>query len=54
MFNQHAKWLKVTRAIAWRRPIASLNLLLSAPSGRQHHTGCAKVSSRTRTGTCGR
>ncbi len=31
MFNQHAKWLKVTRKIAWRRPIASLNYLLSFP-----------------------
>jgi len=30
MFNQHAKWLKVTRTIAWRRPIASLNYLPSA------------------------
>ena len=29
MFNQHAKWLKVTRKIAWRRPIASLNYLLT-------------------------
>ena len=29
MFNQHAKWLKVTRDIPWRRPIASLNYLLS-------------------------
>jgi xylulose-5-phosphate/fructose-6-phosphate phosphoketolase len=27
MFNQHAKWLKVTRGIGWRRPIASLNYL---------------------------
>ena len=31
MFNQHAKWLKVTREIPWRRPIASLNYLLSSP-----------------------
>ena len=31
MFNQHAKWLKVTRDIPWRRPIASLNYLLSSP-----------------------
>ena len=33
MFNQHAKWLKVTRGIPWRRPIASLNYLLSPTSG---------------------
>ena len=31
MFNQHAKWLKVTRDMPWRRPIASLNYLLSSP-----------------------
>ena len=31
MFNQHAKWLKVTRSIPWRRPIASLNYLLTSP-----------------------
>src|SRR5438067_11930402 len=30
MFNQHAKWLKVTRHIPWRRPIAALNYLLSS------------------------
>src|SRR5437762_11895386 len=34
MFNQHAKWLKVTRDIAWRRPISSLNYLLSSQIGR--------------------
>jgi len=39
MFNQHAKWLKVTRKIAWRRPIASLNLLLSSHVWRQDHNG---------------
>jgi xylulose-5-phosphate/fructose-6-phosphate phosphoketolase len=39
MFNQHAKWLKVTRAIAWRRPIASLNYLLSSHVWRQDHNG---------------
>jgi xylulose-5-phosphate/fructose-6-phosphate phosphoketolase len=39
MFNQHAKWLKVTRGIAWRRPIASLNYLLSAHVWRQDHNG---------------
>ena len=39
MFNQHAKWLEVTRHIAWRRPIASLNLLLSSHVWRQDHNG---------------
>src|SRR6185436_15864732 len=39
MFNQHAKWLKVTRSIAWRRPIASLNILLSSHVWRQDHNG---------------
>src|SRR5690242_4697976 len=39
MFNQHAKWLKTTRAIAWRRPIASLNYLLSSHVWRQDHNG---------------
>ena len=39
MFNQHAKWLKVTRKIAWRRPIASLNILLSSHVWRQDHNG---------------
>jgi xylulose-5-phosphate/fructose-6-phosphate phosphoketolase len=39
MFNQHAKWLKVTRSIAWRRPIASLNYLLSSHVWRQDHNG---------------
>ncbi len=39
MFNQHAKWLKVTREIPWRRPIASLNLLLSSHVWRQDHNG---------------
>jgi xylulose-5-phosphate/fructose-6-phosphate phosphoketolase len=39
MFNQHAKWLKVTREIPWRRPIASLNYLLSALVWRQDHNG---------------
>ncbi|HXH97870.1 MAG TPA: phosphoketolase family protein, partial [Gaiellaceae bacterium] len=37
MFNQHAKWLKVTRDIPWRRPIASLNYLLSSHVWRQDH-----------------
>jgi xylulose-5-phosphate/fructose-6-phosphate phosphoketolase len=44
MFNQHAKWLKVTRDIPWRRPIASLNYLLSSTSGARTTT-----ASRTRT-----
>jgi xylulose-5-phosphate/fructose-6-phosphate phosphoketolase len=39
MFNQHAKWLKVTRNIEWRRPIASLNYLLSSHVWRQDHNG---------------
>ncbi|HXA29045.1 MAG TPA: phosphoketolase family protein [Candidatus Angelobacter sp.] len=39
MFNQHAKWLKVSREIAWRRPIASLNYLLSSHVWRQDHNG---------------
>lgn len=38
-FNQHAKWLKVTREIAWRRPIASLNYLLTSHVWRQDHNG---------------
>ncbi|TQL03445.1 phosphoketolase [Cellulomonas sp. SLBN-39] len=39
MFNQHAKWLKVTNHIPWRRPIASLNYLLSSHVWRQDHNG---------------
>ena len=39
MFNQHAKWLKVTRGLAWRRPIASLNYLLSSHVWRQDNNG---------------
>jgi xylulose-5-phosphate/fructose-6-phosphate phosphoketolase len=39
MFNQHAKWLKTTRAIPWRAPIASLNYLLSSHVWRQDHNG---------------
>jgi len=39
MVNQHAKWLKVTRGIPWRRPIASLNYLLSSHVWRQDHNG---------------
>ena len=39
MFNQHAKWLKVTRALPWRRPIASLNYLLSSHVWRQDNNG---------------
>jgi xylulose-5-phosphate/fructose-6-phosphate phosphoketolase len=39
MFNQHAKWLKVTNQIPWRAPIASLNYLLSSHVWRQDHNG---------------
>ena len=39
MFNQHAKWLKASRAIPWRLPIASLNYLLSSHVWRQDHNG---------------
>src|SRR5512143_146090 len=41
MFNQHAKWLKVTSKIPWRRPIASLNYLLTSHVWRQDHNGFA-------------
>jgi len=39
MFNQHAKWLKVTRKLPWREPVASLNYLLSSHVWRQDHNG---------------
>jgi xylulose-5-phosphate/fructose-6-phosphate phosphoketolase len=39
MFNQHAKWLKISNEIAWRRPIGSLNYLLSSHVWRQDHNG---------------
>ncbi len=39
MFNQHAKWLKVSRDLAWRKPIASLNYLLTSHVWRQDHNG---------------
>ena len=39
MFNQHAKWLKVTRDLPWRRKIASLNYLLASHVWRQDHNG---------------
>jgi len=39
MFNQHAKWLKVTAALPWRRKIASLNILLASHVWRQDHNG---------------
>jgi xylulose-5-phosphate/fructose-6-phosphate phosphoketolase len=39
MFNQHAKWLKMTRHIPWRRPVATLNYLLSSHVWRQDHNG---------------
>ena len=39
MFNQHAKWLKTSHEISWRRPIASLNYLLTSHVWRQDHNG---------------
>jgi xylulose-5-phosphate/fructose-6-phosphate phosphoketolase len=39
MFNQHAKWLKTTRTLSWRKPIASLNYLLTSHVWRQDHNG---------------
>jgi xylulose-5-phosphate/fructose-6-phosphate phosphoketolase len=39
MFNQHAKWLKVTRELPWRHPIASLNYLMTSHAWRQDHNG---------------
>ena len=39
MVNQHAKWLKTSREVAWRRPIASLNYLLTSHVWRQDHNG---------------
>jgi xylulose-5-phosphate/fructose-6-phosphate phosphoketolase len=39
MFNQHAKWLKVSRTLPWRRPISSLNYLLTSHVWRQDHNG---------------
>jgi xylulose-5-phosphate/fructose-6-phosphate phosphoketolase len=39
MFNQHAKWLKVSRHLPWRRPVASLNYLLTSHVWRQDHNG---------------
>jgi xylulose-5-phosphate/fructose-6-phosphate phosphoketolase len=39
MFNQHAKWLKVAKEVPWRRPIASLNILLTSHVWRQDHNG---------------
>jgi xylulose-5-phosphate/fructose-6-phosphate phosphoketolase len=39
MFNQHAKWLKVSRSLSWRQPIASLNYLLTSHVWRQDHNG---------------
>ena len=39
MFNQHAKWLKTSRTVEWRRPIASLNYLLTSHVWRQDHNG---------------
>jgi xylulose-5-phosphate/fructose-6-phosphate phosphoketolase len=39
MFNQHAKWIKVSKEITWRRPVASLNILLTSHVWRQDHNG---------------
>jgi len=39
MFNQHAKWLKVSRQLPWRQPVASLNILLTSHVWRQDHNG---------------
>ena len=39
MFNQHAKWLKISRTLPWRRPVASLNYLLTSHVWRQDHNG---------------
>ncbi|HXW44634.1 MAG TPA: phosphoketolase family protein [Streptosporangiaceae bacterium] len=39
MFNQHAKWLKVSRHLPWRQPVASLNILLTSHVWRQDHNG---------------
>ncbi|EWC63221.1 Xylulose-5-phosphate phosphoketolase [Actinokineospora spheciospongiae] len=39
MFNQHAKWLKISRRLPWRRPVASLNYLLTSHVWRQDHNG---------------
>ncbi len=39
MFNQHAKWLKTTRHLPWRRPVASLHYVLTSPVWRQDHNG---------------
>lgn len=39
MFNQHAKWLKVARELAWREPVSSLNYLLTSHVWRQDHNG---------------
>jgi xylulose-5-phosphate/fructose-6-phosphate phosphoketolase len=39
MFNQHAKWLKISKEVPWRRPIASLNYLLTSHVWRQDHNG---------------
>jgi xylulose-5-phosphate/fructose-6-phosphate phosphoketolase len=48
MFNQHAKWLKVSRSLPWRRPIASLNYLLTSHVWRQDHNGFQPPGSRFR------
>ena len=47
MFNQHAKWLKVTSHLPWRRKIASLNYLLASHVWRQDHNGFTHQDPRT-------
>jgi len=54
MFNQHAKWLKVTRDIPWRRPIASLNYLLTSHVWRQDHNGFRRSKCWPPSTSCGR
>lgn len=52
MFNQHAKWLKVSRKIAWRAPIASLNILLTSHVWRQDHNGLSHQGNRPAKSSC--
>jgi xylulose-5-phosphate/fructose-6-phosphate phosphoketolase len=46
MFNQHAKWLKTSKIIPWRKPIASLNYLLTSHVWRQDHNGLGPLPDR--------
>ena len=52
MFNQHAKWLKVSSHLLWRRPIASLNYLLASHVWRQDHNGFSHQDPRSCGSTC--